>query len=507
MASNIDALKRAAQMALEKLQGKRYYAYDLNDRLQKAAIDYRSDTVIQAMARVVENVSVKNPHQIISQAEIEELYNEVVGLNASGTKCREVLGDLFVSQQTPQASENAAYINSLRHDPSQGEISFDVDKKTQNELDLLFVAPQKTYDQNMAANAKRKVEMELVSLGFSKPRISLAGGNTQFVVFAADLDTTCGKVRILVPTEATGDKLPTVFMADDKIEDLTRDNINKYLDKSVDRFNHLPVQAILDDVEMPKVKMPEPLKMIASDLEEKVFETALGYPQKSIQVAKKMVLSELHNMGFKGSQIRVSEPTKDGFICQATINTTNGKAIVEIPIEMNGQVPLMPSVFASGDYIADFNEQNLKAFALGSKDDGGFIQRDCQLYSMDLYQLKDIIVKAAIKEDFETCNDALDVIADMVDENTYRNVVSDYHKMLTNLKNGKETIQQAYNDSDQFVKTPNSIYPIHKKFGRPAHELVRDEQGNYHLKSTYYARQNQDSEGAFFSTAKVLVGD
>jgi hypothetical protein len=506
MASNIDALKRAAEVALEKLQGKRYFAYDLNNRLQKAANDYRGDAVIQAMARVVEKVSVSNPNEIISQSDIEELYNEVIGLNASGTKCREVLGDLFASKLIAKTSENAS-MSELRYDPSLKPISLDVDKKTQSEMDLLFVAPQKNYDQKLAISAKNKVEAELVSFGFAKPRISLAGGNTQFVVFAADLDTTCGKVRILVPTEATGDKFPTVFMADDKIEDLTRENIDKYLDKSTEMFNHLPVQSVLDDVEMPRANMPEPLKMIASDLEQQMFETALGYPQKSVQVAKKMVLSELYNMGFKGSQIRISEPTKDGFICQATINTANGKTIIEIPIEMSGQVPLLPSVFASGDYVADFNEKNLKAFAIGAKDDGGFIQRDCQLYSMDLYQLKDIVIKAAIKGDFEVCNDALDVIADTVDESTYRSVVADYHKMLSNLKNGKEIIQQAYDDSDQFVRTPTSIYPIHKKFGRPAHELVRDENGVYHLKATYYARQNQDSEGAFFSTAKVLVGD
>ena len=59
--SKINSLKMAAEIALVKLQGKRYFAGDLSNRLQKTADEYRQDTVLQAMSRVVENIAVKNP--------------------------------------------------------------------------------------------------------------------------------------------------------------------------------------------------------------------------------------------------------------------------------------------------------------------------------------------------------------------------------------------------------------------------------------------------------------
>jgi len=126
---------------------------------------------------------------------------------------------------------------------------------------------------------------------------------------------------------------------------------------------------------------------------------------------------------------------------------------------------------------------------------------------MDVGQLRDIIVRAAVSGDLNTCDEALEVIAETTNPETYMNAVADYQKILAGVKNSQESIKQAYDDSDQFVKTSTSMYPIHKKFGRPAHELVRDENGEYHLKSTYYARKNQETAGAFFSNSKILVGD
>jgi len=51
------------------------------------------------------------------------------------------------------------------------------------------------------------------------------------------------------------------------------------------------------------------------------------------------------------------------------------------------------------------------------------------------------------------------------------------------------------------------MYPIHKKLGLPAHELIRDDNGIWHKRSTYAAQDAKKHIEAFFSTAKVLVGD
>jgi hypothetical protein len=94
------------------------------------------------------------------------------------------------------------------------------------------------------------------------------------------------------------------------------------------------------------------------------METAVGFPQAAVRLTKRMLVAELNSMGFKGSQIRVVAPTSDGFICEAILNTAKGKTTIEVPIEMRGNAPLLPSVFAKGDFVAEFTAPSLHAFAM-----------------------------------------------------------------------------------------------------------------------------------------------
>jgi hypothetical protein len=507
MASKFNALKQEAELALEKLQGKRYYVGDLANRLLTEASQYRQDTVIQALAGTFEKLANANPNRIISQAEFEEVYSHFVGLNSSGTRCREVLADLFVPMQKPVTTENKHHIAALRDDPSMGQLNYEVDNVVKEQFDKIFAPKLDKYDNTKAAMAGKKVNYELTSLGIDKARVNVVGGNANVIICSADIDTNRGMVRVLIPADASGTQLPSVFFAGNKIETLSKENIRNYISSVVDSRVGLPV-ATASTIEMPSVELPSSLKAVAPGIEEMVLEASVGYAPESVRLAKKIIVAELSSMGFKGTQVRISEPTRDGFICKATLNTATGKTTIEIPIEMSGQVPLMPSVFASGDFVADFTEVNLKKFAMQNKEnDGGFINRDCQLYGMDLHQLKDIIARAAVRGDFDACDEVLEVIAETTNGETYRHIVADYHAMITNIKESETLIKSAYDDSSQFVKTPNSIYPIHKKLGRPAHELVKDASGQYHLKSTYYARQNQEDSGAMFSNAKILVGE
>jgi len=557
---NISALKRQAERLLAKMEGKRYVIGDLNTRLQTAADENPHDTVIQAMARVVEQMCHKNPEKIISQAEVETLFNELIGLNVTGTKFREVLGDLLVSEKPASIETNPDFIKATRDDPQEGTVDYVIDSEVKDGFDQLFGPISDKYDPQIATVAKEKVNLELGSLGFGNPRVRLAGGNSRYLVFTADLDSNRGAVRIFVPTEASGEKLPSTFVAGNKLETLNAANIKNYVNATSYRNDRLPtVSAILQtldvltgygqksveqddfaklssklpdnngsegisspgtfasmpddsktmrDIEIPPTPTPEPLKALTSEIEENVVEASVGYPQMAVRLAKRIVLAELTSMGFKGSQVRISAPTQDGFICEATVNSPNGKVNIEIPIEMQGNAPLMPSVFAKDDFIADFNAANLQAFVTRADVSSyGYVETGSQLYAMSLPELKDVVIRAAANGNFEACNEAMEVISERVDEDTYRGVVADYLKILSNIESAQKSLKQAHEDSDQFVKTPNSIYPVHKRLGRPAHELVRDENGDYHLKSNHMARKENDHAGAFFSTAKVLVGD
>ena len=557
--SNISTLKQQAELLLAKLEHGKFYAImDLNNRLQRTADEHPRDTVIKAVSCVVEEMCKKDPEKLISQGDFEKLYNQLIGLNASGTKFREVLGDLLLSEPAESVKPNETFIEG-RRDNIKPAMEYDIDSEVKHGFDNLFEPISDKYDPQCATRAKERVGLELRSMGCEISHIRLAGGNARFLVFATDFDTHRGAIRVFIPAEASGEKLPSVFVAGSRFVSLTPTNLRTYVETAATERTELPnIQTVLNsldvmtgnsrkyasdndvtktadalpeqdgseglsgsgiyatmpneslnlkDIEIPATLVPESLKALTSEIEESVLEAAVGYPQAAVRLAKRMVLVELTSMGFKGSQVRVAASTQDGFICEAALNTPRGKVTIEIPIEMQRNVPLMPSVFAKGDFIDEFTAQKLHAFA--SRETLSIepsVRRDSPLLDMNIHHLKDIIFKAAAQEDFNTCDEVLEAIAQTFDEDTYRNVVADYQKILVNFGNAKVSLAQTYDDSSQFIHSPNSMYPIHKKLGRPAHELIRDESGEYHLKSTYHARKNQEEEGAFFSNAKILVG-
>lgn len=508
--SNITALKKQAEALLAKFDtGKCYAIGDLHDRLQKTVAEYPQDAVIQAVAHVVDELNYKHPEKVVSQAEFEGIYNQLVGLNATGTRFREVLGDLLKTAVAEVDNTNERFVRGMRDDNSMPDIEYDVDKELRHGLDGAFSVASDKYDPRFVSLAKEKVSLELKSIGFT-PRIKIAGGNSRFIVFATDFDTTRGLVRLFVPADATGKTFPSVFVAGEKVIELNAQNLTDTLQAAVNDLTHPAVfGSRLDDkvIELPRVATPEPLKLLASEIEESVLEASVGFTQDVVRLAKRMLAVELNSMGFVNSQVRVTVPTNDGFICEATLNTPRGKLNIEVPIEIKNNSPLLPSVFAKDDFVDDFTSQKLHIFAMRDDVSVSSINRESPLFEMSLPQLKDVIIRAASKNDFDTCNEALDIIASNFDGETHRVIVADYLKMLMSFGSAQSNMRQAYDDSSQFVRTPTSIYPIHKKLGRPIQDLVRDENGEYHLKSTYYARQAQAAESVLFNTAKVLVGD
>lgn len=502
--ANISDIKAQAEKALRQLsEGKLFFLRDVNDRLQKTAEMYPQDTVIVAVSQVIGKANEKHPEELISQGEIEKVYNELSGLNASGTRFREILGDLLLTQSNFEPQVKTDYINKIR-DTEEEPISIESDSEAKKELDSLFTASQK-YEQGNVKSAKSKVESQLTSFGFNNASVNLEGGNSKFLLFAAHLDTNNGKAKVLIPVNASGEEFPEVFVAGNKIEEFSLPAIYAYLSKVSE--NTLSVDQNYSEMQTPKASLPEELKQVLPNTEERILEASLGYPAETVRMTKEMLVTELSSMGFKGAQIRIHSSTNDGFICEATINTPTGRSSFEVPIEMKGNSPLFPTVFAKGDFIAEFNTKNLRSFAMSGVESSSIIRQESDLDLMDISQLKDTIVRSAMAKDFDTCVDALDTIGNKCDTDTYKQAILDYQKVLVNLENMKNSIASSYEDKDQFVLTPNSMYPIHKKLGRPAHELIKDENGEYHLKSSYLSKQNQKTSSVLFNTAKVLIGE
>lgn len=546
--TNITNIKSEAEKLLKELQrGNEYIIAQVDSRMRQAVIQYPRDTVIRAVAGVIEKMAFNDPSRVISQGEINKIYNNLAGLN-SNTQFREALGDFLNTSITKTSSENSEFV-SKRRDTQDNTL--DVLAGVNNELKILFEQSEDKYDRNKIASAKNRVDTELSMIGFNKTRTKFAGGSSNFLIFSSDLDTNRGAVRIYVPCEANSQNLPSVFVGGDQFMELTAENINNHIINSANFRTQLPpVHAILHSlniltanakkampesefnkiankiptdktmplsapsllgeipdwkplgtVQMPKVNVPEPLKIMASDLEEQMVETALDFPLASVRTAKNMLASEINAMGFSGTQVKISAPTQDGFICEAILNTPKGKVSIEVPIEMKQNRPLMPSVFAKQDEIFDFDEASIKAFVSRGSNRDTYINRDNQLLDLDISKLRDLLVKSAIDKKFDTCDEILAVACEKFDTTTYKNLINDFNSIL---KNASEIIETH---CSRQIKSPNSIYKYCGHHNVPLHDVVQDENGNCCLRRTYFSRKAQKAEGAMFSNAKVLLSE
>lgn len=553
--SHFNELKRRAEALLSQVEcGKEYTVDYVSQRASKAAADNPQDTVIRAVAGVLETMTRRNPGKLINQGELDGIYNQLVGLDASGTRFREVLGDLLLSRKPASAAPDPKY-SEARRDPLQEALS-ETEPKLAKELGAMFDFADSHYDPQRAIEAREKVGLGLHAMGLRNTRVRIAGGNSRHLVFAADLDTNRGAVRVYIPVESSGDKLPSVFVAGNRFAELTAHNLQSHLEQAAQRNERLPdVSSILKSldaltmqakrqatteevgkiasmlptdngssalsapglfaslpegkgigqVEIPKAPVPEPLKTLASEIEESVLEASVGYPQMAVRLAKRMLLAELTSMGFKGSQVRVAAPTNDGFICEAVLNTPRGKVAIDVPIEMKDNQPLMPYVFAQGDKVEDFNESNLKAMLAREPETVNIaVRRDSDLLGLSYHDLKDALIKHAADGNFKACDEIMEAIAEKFDSETYRNALLDYQKILTDLGSARK---QAESKCGRILRSSNSIFPMCGHFMVPLHKVVQDEHGACHLASTYHARKNQQEEGACFSNARILFGD
>jgi hypothetical protein len=161
--SHFNELKRRAEALLSQIEcGKEYTVGHVSRRLEKAAVDHPQDAVIRAVAGVLDSMSRQNPSRLISQSELDKIYNQLVGLDASGTRFREVLGDLLLSEKPASAAPNPKYAQD-RRDPLQEAIA-ETEPALVKELGAMFDFVDGHYDPKRAVEARDKVGKTLQSL-------------------------------------------------------------------------------------------------------------------------------------------------------------------------------------------------------------------------------------------------------------------------------------------------------------------------------------------------------
>jgi hypothetical protein len=498
--SNFGTLKLQAEKLLSQIEdGKKFLVVDVKARLNKASDEFYKDKVITSMSHIIDKMSYDNPGRIISQKELESIYNNLYSLNTS-TRFREILGDLLLSKKVESKKTNEN-INASQEFPP-------VEHPLKKEFEPLFYKENNKFSQNDVSKAQKNIEKELVILGFNDAKVNFSGGDSKMLVFVVDFLTKNGNLKTYIPIESHSPYVEG-FLTSDGLKKFTYSNVLNFIKQfentNVGLDNSALINRIsaeLPDLEIKKVQLPKELSPLVANIDEQVLEASIGFHSDVIKSAKNMIVTELSNMGYKQAKIRILEASSDGFICEAGFNSPKGIITIEIPVEINNNKPLLPSVFAKGDFVDDFKPANLASFILKECGEArSFISRFSNMSNLNVHQLKEVIIASLAKGDIKTCDDAIEIAANKLDNEQYKNLVMEYNKQLKQIDDVKKNLKASFDD-DNFIMTPNSIYPIHKILGLPAHKLHKDENGNWRRTA-----ENQEAVKAFFSNAKILIGD
>lgn len=567
---NIRDLAYVAEKLLKKQSsGEEFMLSDVHKMTRQAYEDYREDPVIRQVAFTIEKMAERSqPGATITQAEISNIYNEFVRLS-SENKFRSVLGHLLLNDLPPAKNENPEYVNMTRVDASNSSIdtSAQTDKMLTAALASMFGGSTddiKAYDETAAQKGIEYVGAELESLGFDKTNVKVMGGNHNTFVYAIDIDTNKGLVTVAIPINLTNDKLvlPSTFVADDHLEELTRTNLQKFVtaksensnfgvpnvsdiltavgiiagyDKKVDEDSFSKTKEALKDsgnLEMsvpnlyvdkkyvePKpdidthqdVEMPKELAHLAHDFEDDLLEAVSTYGKDAVEAGRLVVARELVAAGFKNAQVKYGGDTNNSVVYCASINTPKGPIEIEVPVDMqimaSGKyAPMIPTYFAYDGVIEDFTAPKLQRFAVNLPVPSSGNVRLASAYEyMKLPELKNEILKSASDNDYVECETILNLIEDKFSEEDYKNSVADYQYIL--MAKANMASQEQHKCSKMIPAGKGSIYARCGHYLVPMSDVSAGPNGECILKKSIEREKlnPQEAGGASMSSYKVFM--
>lgn len=475
MSTKPSDIQELAKLAQSLLDGKEYLIGSIADRFNRAATKHPHDQTIRAMQNVFERrIAKEGGLLLVSQKDIQALYDEVSNLG-SAVKFEEELGDLLLdNRRQSNAAYNSDYVNSIRDSGNPMELA---DPESVAELEGVFAGPDdKLAQSKFVENGRKGVIMELNSMGFAKPSIEVAARDSNFVVYAAEIETRHGRIPFLIPAEIKLGSvlLPSVFVSGNEFMDLNAENIKIHINKVIGSTVKLatPTTVLntlnklvnnteiirqaseigLTDIvpqgpgyyrdfieEQPHellslqpehVEVPQELRGLSdSMIKETLLEAGLSFDRNIVLAAKSMLARELRGYGLTHEKIAIASEYPGGIILAVNVLGKGGKKGIEIPIEIaSGQV-LLPTTFVSGASAKNFDEQTLRAFA-DAQQEGEFNATLSDKYDMSFKDLYSSTLTSAARGNFVEVEESLAVIAEKFGPEFHKVAFSDLMQLV-----------------------------------------------------------------------------
>ncbi len=519
MKNNAKQILAEAQSTLDFFEnGKTYPVGYVINRFASAAAKNSKDQLIGNMRDAI--VKIAKKQEFISQKEIGKMFDDLYGISGGHTAFRSDLEDLLPENRQ---FAKVAYKNSSKRTLEENEVNpIHKDSELSNAFSVLFSlggdSAFNTYKIADNKQVEKTVFNKLNSLGHPPLGVDIIQTNDHYTLCAANYQTsTLKKVSIFIPVQTTDGivQSPNLLVMNENVVELDARNLYcsiKEQEKfqSSKKFAH--ERNYSAPIEADKKVVPNSLKQF-TDLETGLVVAASKFGKDQVQMGFEILNAELNSLGFAHSNIKVAGANAQEIIYNVYLPTKLGESLIEVPLEIHNNRPILPIKFASKTLNSDkqifsFSSEGFSELIKNLTPSGPSLlsARDTgQLSTMSYQQLMDQMITGISNKDYKIAEDILQVIEKRFGVDTFKVAFDQFSQMLKhsseNASSRQEFIKMAFERGD-LIKVPTSIELYCPKLGLPVSKIDFDERGRVTPKGRHLKNQIQDT---LISTNKIVL--
>mgnify|MGYP001177690000 CR=1 FL=1 len=522
--NDIKNILNDAKKAIDLIDnGKTYTTSYVVDRLSKAADDSPGDQLISHMRDVVAKAAKGSDY--VTQKQIGELYNQMIGLSGGRTSFREKLGDMLPENHNVVSSSSYDYSKNRAEPGRTMDLSSEDISSAAESFASIFSLKEGSkpglYSKSLADRAKNMVSLQFNSLGCYPSVISVASQNDHYLLCSASFDSSdWSNVTVKVPVQITDGivREPTSFVDSGKLAELTKENLYPYMKeqsmlKSAKNTGSFSDQRRMDSIKLDNAITPAGLEDL-TDIDSTLVAAASKFSTAQVNNARSIVVSELSSVGIANSQVNVNSATDRSINFSARIPTGSGGVDVIIPVEVVSGTPIIPSKMllntASGEEVYDFNEKSFHTIVANNTDSkSNSIVRDSgKLSFMSYHELVDNMINGVSSGDYRLAEDSLVEVEKRFGSDMFLAALEEFKSLLktsSKITNFDDSvIKRAFADG-HIINTPNSVEPYCPALGLPLSKISFDERGRPIPRRSGVKSENLRQSGAGILTSKIVI--
>lgn len=551
----LEVIKKTADLSKKIFDGEKFAIPTLEIRAKKAAANHPNDQTLRMMYNVLSKMSDNNK-LFITRSELRNLYSKFASANnkAAGYFEEELAFEDINPVKRMKYSEDTRDLFKEAVDQS-------TDKTISNALSDIWddkgrinkFAEDKSYNPEYANKASNLVNLTLVRFGLEPKKVNVFAGSDSCIVCDASYSTPKGETHILIPVELSksGALLPTVFVTKYGFVDLTKEAVSNYINQYagqsfivngnllIDTLTSIKKLASLDEFELQVMmaknsanskkgivkeacagnevltgnpilieKMPEVQEDIElPELKETasfaaMMETPKGqaeytFGKRAVDHGRNIVYNRFRNYGIN-PQIAVAGCDDDSITYAVKIDTGNGPMGFQVLAEVVNDKLMLPNIIAAKDKVYEFSKEGIHQAISSNVSDQSMVAKVSAMYDLKPSEIMARLRKAADDKDYRAAEEALDVLAEKADAETYTMGLTEYMRSLSGMNKQASTKCGC----KKIVKSSSHVGQVCGHLNLPIEKVYQDERGE--CRPLYRRNIEEFHEGIMFNANKIF---